>query len=261
MPKLKHLVLLQFIGLILCAGLFVWLTRQFGLVHVIVHMQKKIGHTEMWGGVAYPFLYAACNLLLLPGGVLTLASGMYFGLWWGFFLTLVGNVMGAAAAFAISRALGRQWVERKIFRHRKLRALDEAITREGWKIIFLSQLHPLFPTSLVNYLYGVTRIRFWSCMAWIAIGQTPGLFLYAYLGTLAQLGYKLAKGKNHPHPVEYATWIGGLLLAFAITFLLGRLALKMLSEVERASEKTGESKEENEQVVITNGATQEASKG
>lgn len=248
MPKLKHVILLQFVGMMAGVGLFVWLTRQFGLLHVIVHMQKKIGQTEMWGGAVYPFLYAACNLLLLPGGLLTLGSGMYFGLWWGFFLTLVGNVLGAAAAFAISRALGRQWVERKVFHHKKWRVLDEAITREGWKIIFLSQVHPLFPTSLLNYLYGVTRIRFWPCMGWVALGQIPGLFLYAYLGTLAQLGYKLAKGKNHPHPTEYAIWIGGLFLAFAITFLLGRLALEMLSEVERASKESGKIAEKTEAV-------------
>lgn len=238
MPKLKHVVALQLIGLILSAGLFVWLTRQFGVVHAIVHMQKKIGHTEMWGGAIYPFFYAACNLLLLPGGVLTIGSGMYFGLWWGFFLTLTGNVLGAAAAFAISRALGRQWVERKVFHHKKWRAIDEAITREGWKIIFLSQLHPLFPTSLLNYLYGATRIRFWQCMGWIALAQTPGLFLYSYLGTLAQLGFKLLNGKNHPRPLEYAVWSGGLVLAFAITFRLGRLALKLLAEIERASKES-----------------------
>jgi len=68
-----------------------------------------------------------------------------------------------------------------------MEALEPAVAREGWKIILLSQLHPLFPTSLLNYLYGLTRIRFRTCMLWVAIGQAPGLFLYAYVGTLGQL--------------------------------------------------------------------------
>jgi uncharacterized membrane protein YdjX (TVP38/TMEM64 family) len=235
MSKLRRVFLLQLIGLAVGIGVFVWLTREFDLIHVIIRMQKKVGQTEKWGGAVYPFLYAGCNLLLLPGGLLTIGSGLCFGLWWGFFLNLVGNLFGAAAAFGISRLLGRQWVERKIFHNKKWRVLDEAITREGWKIIFLSQVHPLFPTSLLNYLYGITRIRFWPCMAWIALGQTPGLFFYSYLGTLAQLGIKLFEKKTHPHPIEYVVWIGGLLLTFAVTFFLGKTALRLMAEIERAT--------------------------
>src|SRR5205807_6054669 len=88
-------------------------------------------------------------------------------------------------------------------RSKGLHALEPAVEREGWKLILLSQLHPLFPTSLMNYLYGLTRIRFRTCMIWIAIGQAPGLFLYAYLGTLGQLGLRLARGQTHPRMYEY----------------------------------------------------------
>jgi uncharacterized membrane protein YdjX (TVP38/TMEM64 family) len=71
-------------------------------------------------------------------------------------------------------------------------------------------------------------------MLWIAIGQAPGLFLYAYLGTLAQLGIKLLRHKTHPHPVEYVIWFGGLVLTLAVTTALGRIALRLLKEVEQA---------------------------
>ena len=128
----------------------------------------------------------------------------------GIFPELAGNVGGAAVAFLISRKLGRGWVEKRFFQHRKWAALDAAIARDGWKIIFLSQVHPLFPSSLLNYLYGITRIRFGTCMLWIALGQAPGLFLYAYLGTLTQLGIRLLRGQTHPQPIEYVIWIGGL---------------------------------------------------
>ncbi len=100
--------------------------------------------------------------------------------------------------------------------------------REGWKLILLSQLHPLFPTSLMNYLYGLTKIRFRTCMIWIAIGQAPGLFLYAYLGTLGQLGLRLARGQTHPRMYEYWVWGGGLLISLAILVLMGRIALRVL---------------------------------
>ena len=104
------------------------------------------------------------------------------------------------------------------------------IERDGWKIIFLSQVHPLFPTSLLNYLYGITRIRFGTCLLWIALGQAPGLFLYAYLGTLSQFSLDILGGKSHPLPHEYILWIGGLLVTLALTVVLARIALRFLAE-------------------------------
>ncbi len=231
MYKVSRALFIQLAGLALAGLVAVFLIRHFPIVDMIVRAQRKIGQMEWWGAALYPLLYAFCNLLLLPAGVLAMGSGLFFGLWWGSFLVLAGNVGGAAAAFMISRKLGRQWVEKKALRHRKWVALDKAIAKEGWKIIFLSQVHPLFPTSFLNYLYGITSIRFWPCMLWIALGQAPGVFLYAYLGTLAQLGIKIVRGQNHPHGIEYVIWIGGLLVTLFVTTALGRLALKLMAQV------------------------------
>jgi uncharacterized membrane protein YdjX (TVP38/TMEM64 family) len=109
-------------------------------------------------------------------------------------------------------------------------ALDDAIGRRGGVIVFLSQVHPLFPTSLLQYVYGVTRIRFWPCMGWVAVGQAPGLFLYVYLGTLAQHGMRVMRGEAHPRAIEYVLWIGGFVLAVAVATGLGRVALRVMRE-------------------------------
>ena len=235
MSQVRRALYIQLVGLVLAAIFVVWLWRHYPVLDYILRAQQQIGAMEFWGGVLYPLLYAGCNVLLLPGGVLAIGSGLFFGLWWGFALNLLGNVGGAAFAFLLSRRLGRGWVARKFLQHRKWAALDAAIARDGWKIIFLSQVHPLFPTSLLNYLYGVTRIRFGTCMLWIALGQTPGLFLYAYLGTLTQLGLKVARGTSHPAPLEYALWIGGLALMLAVTTALARIAIRVLAEAEASA--------------------------
>jgi Uncharacterized conserved protein len=83
--------------------------------------------------------------------------------------------------FVFAESLRREAVvSRKLSANPTLRALGPAVERESWKIILLSQLHPLFPTSLLNYFYGLTRIRFSTYMLWASIGRMPGLFFYAY---------------------------------------------------------------------------------
>lgn len=43
----------------------------------------------------------------------------------------------------------------------KWRVIDSAIGREGFKVILLLRITPLFPFSIVNYLYGLTSVNFW----------------------------------------------------------------------------------------------------
>jgi uncharacterized membrane protein YdjX (TVP38/TMEM64 family) len=232
MVKVRRAIIIQLAGLTVVAVAFFFLSRIFPLVDVVADIQQRVMRWGAWSAIFYPLLYACCNVLLLPGGVLSVGAGFFFGLWWGFLIALVGNVSGAAISFFISRWIGRQWLRRKLLRNRTLVALEPAVEREGWKIILLSQLHPLFPTSLLNYLYGLTRIRFRTCMLWVAIGQAPGLFLYSYLGTLGQLGLNVARGKSQPQALEYLVWIGGFVSASAILIILGRIALRLLQEAE-----------------------------
>lgn len=232
MIKIRRALFVQFGGLFIVTLFFFFLSRSFPLAEYIAAVQEKVMHLGAWSAVCYPLFYACCNVLLLPGGVLSIGGGFFFGLWWGFLIVLVGNVAGAALSFFISRWIGRRWLRRKLLRNPTLGALEPAVEREGWKIILLSQLHPLFPTSLLNYLYGLTTIRFRTCMVWVTIGQAPGLFLYTYLGTLGQLGLNLVRGKSHPRAIEYLVWGGGFLTSLLILMLLGRIALRLMQEAE-----------------------------
>ena len=216
---------LLFVGLVL-------VRHVFPIADWIADAQQRVMHSGVWSAIWYPLLYACCNVLLLPGGILSIGGGFFFGLWWGFLIILVGNVSGAAIAFYLSRIAGRRWVGRKLKLTSTYEAIEPAVRREGWKIILLSQLHPLFPTSLLNYLYGLTTIRFRTCMLWVAIGQAPGLFLYAYLGTLGQLGLNLFRGKTHPHPIEYVIWGLGFVSLLLLIWVLGRIALRLLEKTE-----------------------------
>jgi uncharacterized membrane protein YdjX (TVP38/TMEM64 family) len=233
MVQVRRAIIIQLTGLVLVAIALFFLSRIFPVVDILADVQQRVMRWGAWSAICYPLLYAGCNVLLLPGGVLSVGAGFFFGLWWGFLIALLGNVGGAAISFFLSRWIGREWLKRKLLRNRTLVALEPAVEKEGWKIILLSQLHPLFPTSLLNYLYGLTRIRFRTCMLWVAIGQAPGLFLYSYLGTLGQLGLNLARGKSHPRAIEYLVWLGGFASAAVVLIILGRIALRLLQQAER----------------------------
>jgi uncharacterized membrane protein YdjX (TVP38/TMEM64 family) len=209
-------------------GLLLLLSRFFPIVDLIAATQKGVVDLGAWSVLCYPLFFAACNVLLLPGGIVSVGGGFFFGLWWGFLIVLLGNSIGAAISFAFSRWLGQRWLSRKLSRNPTLKLLEPAVEREGWKIIFLSQLHPLFPTSLLNYIYGLTRIRFRTYMLWTSIGRAPGLFLYAYLGTLGQFGLNLVRGKTHPRMIEYWTWGGAFVTTALLFFLLSRIALRAI---------------------------------
>jgi uncharacterized membrane protein YdjX (TVP38/TMEM64 family) len=225
-------LVVQGVCLVLALVILFVASTKYPIVDWIGNVRESIQQLGFWSGVVYPITYALCNLLLLPGGVLSVGGGFFFGLWWGFFLVLAGNLLGAGLAFLIARKIGRQRIERLLSQNRRLRILDGAIERHGWKIVVLSQINPLAPSSLLNYLYGLTRVRLSRCLLWVALGQSPGLFLYAFVGTLGQFGVDMARGIRKPVLHGYWLWSTGFVVTIATTYMLGRLARRILGEAE-----------------------------
>jgi uncharacterized membrane protein YdjX (TVP38/TMEM64 family) len=234
MAKSRPAIYAQMVAFLVVPGLAVFLLRFPGTLNFVIAMQERVLGWGAWSAICYPLLFALCNLLLLPGGILCVGSGFFFGLWWGFLVVFVGNCISATISFAVSRWLGQRWLRQKLSRQPLFRALGPAVEREGWKIIFLSQLHPLLPTSLINYFYGLTQIRFRTYMLWVSIGRAPGIFLYVYLGTLGQLGLNLVRGKSHPKVIEYWTWGGAFVISALLLFVFSRTAMKAVRSSKEA---------------------------
>jgi uncharacterized membrane protein YdjX (TVP38/TMEM64 family) len=224
MPKVSRAICWQVGALVIAVVLAIVLSRFLPIVSFIETSQQRVMSWGALGAVCYPLLFAACNILLLPGGVLAVGGGFFFGLWWGFLIVLVGNFVATAISFALSRWIARRWFQQKLSRNPMLRTLGPAVERESWKIILLSQLHPLFPTSLLNYFYGITRISFGSYMLWATVGRAPGLFLYVYAGTLGQFAVRIMRGKSYPRMIEYWIWGGVFVTTALLLIVLGRIA-------------------------------------
>ncbi len=184
----------------------------------------------VWGPVLFGTAYAAAALLFVPGSALTLAAGAVFGLLWGTITVSVASTIAAALAFLIARHLAREMVERKARENRRFAAIDQAIGEGGWKIIAMLRLSPVVPFSLGNYLFGLTRIRFWPHVVTSWLAMLPGTFLYVYLGYLGRAGLAAGGDQSVRGLGEWSLLIVGLVATVAVTVYITRLARKAIRE-------------------------------
>ena len=177
-----------------------------------------------WGPAIFVALYVAATVLLLPAFILTLGAGAVYGVLLGSVLVSAGATIGAAAAFFIGRYLARDWVAWKVEGNPTFKALDEAVGREGWKIVGLTRLSPALPFVLQNYAYSLTRVtpRDYILASWL--GMIPGILMYAYLGSLAGTLAELGVVERARTPAEWALYAVGLLATVAVTVYVTRLA-------------------------------------
>ena len=245
MLKVRRSLYWQAASLVIAVVLVFALSQFFPVVDSVEALQRRVMSLGAWAAVCYPLLFAACSILLLPGGILAVGAGFFFGLWWGFLIVFAGNLVATAVSFALSRSIAKRWFRQKLSDNPTLRAFGPVVERESWKIIFLSQLHPLFPTSLLNYFYGLTRIRFGTYMLWASIGRIPGLFLYAYAGTLGQLAVRIMQHKSYPRVIEYWIWGGAFVTTALLLVVLGRMAYRAIQTSQASAKPSGERREDS----------------
>lgn len=180
--------------------------------------------------IAFIVLYVIITVAFLPASVVTLGAGVVFGVVKGSLFVFIGAMLGATAAFLVGRYLARDWIGKKIAGHRKFTSIDEAIGREGRKIIFLIRLSPAFPFNLLNYALGLTKV---SVKDYV-IGTTgiiPGTVMYVYLGSLAGNLATLGTGEAPSNPtVTWAIRIIAFVATVAVTLYVTRVARKALQE-------------------------------
>ena len=181
-----------------------------------------------WTIPAFAIVYALAAVLFVPGSALTIGAGAIYGLLWGTVAVSLGATAGAAAAFLVARYLARERVERWAASNPRFAAIDEAVGREGLKIVLLTRLSPVFPYNLLNYLYGLTRVGFGAYVLASWIGMLPGTVLYVYLGFAGRAVAQAARGRSERPPAQYIFWAAGFLATVAVTVYVTRLARRAL---------------------------------
>jgi uncharacterized membrane protein YdjX (TVP38/TMEM64 family) len=182
------------------------------------------------GPLVFILGYAVATVAFIPGSLLTLAAGAIFGLVQGTLYTFVGATLGAAAAFLVARYGARGWIERKIAGNARFAAIDRAVGKEGFKIVALLRLSPVFPFNLLNYSLGLTRVRFLDYLL-ASVAMLPGTLLYVYYGKAAGSLAAVAGGVKAERGPEYWLTLGlGLAATIAVTTVITRLAGRALRQ-------------------------------
>jgi uncharacterized membrane protein YdjX (TVP38/TMEM64 family) len=182
------------------------------------------------GAIVFIAIYIIATVAFLPGSILTLGAGVVFGVIQGSVYVFVGATLGATLAFWVGRYLAREWVARRIANHDKFRAIDEAVGRDGFKVVLLTRLSPIFPFNLLNYAFGLTQVSLRDYILG-CVGMIPGTIMYVYLGSLAGNLALIGTNEQPTNPtVQWAIRIFGFLATLAITLYVTRLARKALSE-------------------------------
>jgi len=158
-------------------------------------------------------VYILACVLFIPGSILTIGAGVLFGVVWGSIYASIAATAGATAAFVVGRYVARDAVARRIAGNPKFRSIDDAVAREGWRIVILTRLSPVFPFNLLNYAYGLTRVGLAEYVAASWIGMLPGTVMYVYIGSL---GGDLARAAGGAAPPARMGWILNA-IAFAAT--------------------------------------------
>lgn len=223
-PALKLLFWIILIAALIAAA------NYFNVQGLLESTLNWIAGLGPWGPVTFIILYILATILFIPGSLLTLGGGALFGVLWGSIYVSIGATIGAGGAFLVGRYLARGWVEKRIEGNNKFKAINEAVAREGWKIVGLARLSPVFPFNLLNYAFGVTQVSFKDYFLPTWIGITPGTVLYVYIGSLAGSLASLGTEGRDRTPAEWTFYAVGLVATVIVTLYVTRIARKALEK-------------------------------
>jgi uncharacterized membrane protein YdjX (TVP38/TMEM64 family) len=181
------------------------------------------------GLVYFGLIYLVAEILAVPATPLTLSAGCLFGVTRGTAVVLVSATLAATFAFWIGKTVLRSWVEEKLQENPKFAKLDRAIGEQGFQLLLLVRLSPIFPFALSNYLYGASSISFAPYFFGTLLGFTPGTIAYVYTG---MVGKALTLGGGDGATQPWYIYAGGLAVLTGLLSLVSQVASDIIESMD-----------------------------
>lgn len=163
-------------------------------------------------------IYGAGTAISLPAmSLLTIFSGVVFGLWAGFLGVWIGAVLGATAIFLVVRTSLGDALRRKAGPW--LRKLEDGFRKDEFNYLFALRLVPVFPFWVLNIAPALLGMKLRAYVAATALGIVPGTFVYVWVGKGAAETIRLG-GEVDPAALLFQVHIIGPILALALLALV-----------------------------------------
>lgn len=188
-------------------GLFEWIRLEN-----VERLDRWFESLGVWAPLIFILVWVAACVFFLPGLPVTIVGALVFGPMLGTVYSSIGSTLGATVAFLIGRHGARSMVETLVERSETLRRIDSGVERQGWRMLMITRLVPIFPFNAQNFVYGLTRISLptyvtvsflsmlpatlaFNLMAGSVRGGEPSSFLlYLSLGAVLFVLVSLAPG-------------------------------------------------------------------
>lgn len=167
----KPVVLISIIVILFCV------MNLYGFGKDIENLQHWIASLGIWGPVVFFFIYLGSVIAIIPGTIFGVIAGGLFGSVVGVILISISSTVGASICFLIARYFARDTVARWLSKNNKMKRLDELTENQGIMIVGLARLIPLFPFTLLNYGFGLTKISFKTYVFWSWLCMLPGTII------------------------------------------------------------------------------------
>jgi uncharacterized membrane protein YdjX (TVP38/TMEM64 family) len=184
--------------------------------------EEKLEGVGLATGLAiFVAINVAANLLMVPAWIFPVAAGAAFGFAWGFAAATVAAMVAAVVAFLASRHLLRGRMEKLVRGHATFRAFEKAVANDGWKVVALMRMSPLFTSGMKSYFFGLTRVRPATYAGASLAGMLPGLALKVFIGAAGRDAFERG-------PLEWTMLGVGIAATVAFAVVVRRLTLRRL---------------------------------
>ncbi|HSK08498.1 MAG TPA: TVP38/TMEM64 family protein [Vicinamibacterales bacterium] len=170
-------------ALVVVAGVLV--ARQFGVFQLLSldnvdRLDAWFRGFGIWAPAIFIGVWIAASVFFLPGLPVTIVGALIFGPIYGTVFSSIGATIGATAAFLVGRYAARGMVEGLLSRNERLRAIDDGVRTQGWRMLMITRLVPVFPFNAQNYVYGLTQISLPTYVIVTFLCMLPGCIAFNF---------------------------------------------------------------------------------
>ncbi len=175
----------------------------------LTHVENVRAVIEGWGRLAAVYYVAASAVLIafgFPRFICLPIAGLAFGFWRGLLWTQIATAIGYHATFVFVRWGGREFVEKRFPR---LRRMHRVLHQHAVPTIILMRLLPINGV-VINFLLGLSPVTHLDFLVGTLVGTLPEALPMTLLGSSAA----------HLSRAESAAWVAGALAVVIVIWLV-----------------------------------------